>query len=401
MRFTKPGVAITILAALSATTLFAADTAGTLYRTDLTVRNTGVLVENTVVPFDFSSSSLIDANFIEDDALNVIVHEFGEDVQFMPPSGLLVLEGAVADDGATFGSGCAGCVDHTSAINDATAADVTFLPVDVAVGDAFYFVLHNPGRILSLNVGTAGARATTDWTVAWEYNTASGYTAVTDLVDATEGFTVAGSRKVTFAMPVDWTEDTILGITGFTLRARVIDAGVGAVTQPLGTQGFYETGLLWVFLDSLDTDQQSQFEFSLGGPDLLTFHHVLPGAAGIVTPDDPSLEFGNDPWEIEMVGFLNTNISGGTRNIVRKDGAITVNVSGTEEVSITIGIAGALTVDATTDDAQLFASESTYASARDKAEADVAVVGGTTARIGQSFDTTEATQSFGDKVDDP
>ena len=390
-----------MLAALSATTLFAADIAGTLYRTDLTVRNTGVLAENTVVPFDLSSSSLINANFIEDDFLNAVVHEFGLDVQFMPPSGILALEGAVADDGATFSSGCAGCADLTVPVNDTSANDFSLLPADPLVGDALYFVLHNPGRILSLNVGTAGSRVTTNWTVAWEYFTASGYTAVTDLVDGTVGFTLAGTRKVTFAMPTDWIEDTVLGITGFTLRARVTDAGAGAVTQPLGTQAFYETGQLWVFLDSLDTDQQSQFELSLGGLDLLTFHHVLPGAAGIITPDDPSLEFGSSPWEIEIQGFLNTNVSGGTRNIVRKDGALTVNVSATEEISVGIGISGNQAVDATTDDAQLFNSESTYSSARDAAEADLASLGTTTARIGQSFDATVAVQSFGDKVDDP
>ena len=100
--------------------------------------------------------------------------------------------------------------------------------------DAFYFLSDHPYRILWLDIGTAGDRATTDWTLTWEYYNGSIYTALSNVTDNSDAFTVSGTSTVSWDIPSDMATDTVVSTTGYSVRARITAAGAGTVTQPFG-----------------------------------------------------------------------------------------------------------------------------------------------------------------------
>ncbi len=302
----------------------AADTSTALYTATITITNSGSALTNFAAPASISAGQLIDDGFIESDALNTVIQDVGTDVASMPGTDALALEGAVADDGGVL-------TTETTAANNATVNDMTLLPATPVVDDAYYFGMDNPGRILTLNTGTAGVGT---WTIAWEYFNGSTYAAVSNLTDGTAGLTVVATQKVVFDMPSDWAEDTVDGITAFFLRARV-SAFTSVTTQPLGTQAFYETGQWWVYVDTLGSNAQKQFDLSLGGgTDFITRHQVFVGAAGIVTADDASMELGAT-YVVEIEGFINTD-SGANKDLLLKTDVIRIYVSTDQEITLEI-----------------------------------------------------------------
>ena len=140
-----------------------------------------------------------------------------------------VVDGAVADDGGAQ-------TDETAAAQNPTANDMTLLPAAPAVDDAYYFGFDYLWNLLWQNVGQAGAG---NWGLAHEYWNAAAWVALSDVVDDTSEFTVAGTNKISFTRPGDWARTTIQGMNLYWIRARVASFA-NMTTQPLGTQAWCE-----------------------------------------------------------------------------------------------------------------------------------------------------------------
>lgn len=147
---------------------------------------------------------------------------------FIRKSAQVAMQGAVADDGGVE-------TDETTASNNATANDMTLLPVVPVTGDAYNFGAKNPFWKLTLNIGTPGVGT---WTIAWQYwNGAWTTIPSAGFSDGTKAFQAsAGNRDVVFTPPSDWTTKTIQGISGYFIRADV--AFTSITTQPKGTQAW-------------------------------------------------------------------------------------------------------------------------------------------------------------------
>lgn len=138
------------------------------------------------------------------------------------------LGGAVADDGGVQ-------TDETVPANNDTANDMTLLPSVPAVDDAYYFGCPSLCDWLELRIGTAGVGT---WGIDWEYWNGSSWSPLSDVIDGTIGFRVAGTRLVTFTRPLDWAQTTVGSIASlYWIRARV-STYTSIVTQPKGTRAF-------------------------------------------------------------------------------------------------------------------------------------------------------------------
>lgn len=138
------------------------------------------------------------------------------------------VSGAVADDGGTQ-------TTETAAANDSTADDMTLLPATPAAGDAYYFAADDKFDGMELNISTAGSGT---WSITWEYYDGSAWTALSNVVDDTNGFTTAGRNLITWDEPNDWATTSVNGISGvYWVRARVSSYS-SVTTQPLGQQAF-------------------------------------------------------------------------------------------------------------------------------------------------------------------
>jgi hypothetical protein len=138
------------------------------------------------------------------------------------------LLGAVADDGGIQ-------TDETDESMDDADNDMTLLPALPAVNDAYYFIFPSPNAgKMWIDIGTAGVGT---WTITWEYyNGESWVNAFTYITDGTNGFKNSGVRQISVNnAPDDWAINTIDGITGWPLRARV-SAFTSITTQPKGNQ---------------------------------------------------------------------------------------------------------------------------------------------------------------------
>jgi hypothetical protein len=145
---------------------------------------------------------------------------------------------AFTDDGGLY-------VDETTPFGEATADDVEVLPTTPAVDDAFY-VGHATEKFTSIFLNTT-TQGDGTWTIAWEYWNGTTWAAVTGLTDGTAGFTSAtGWATVVFAAAANWAKNTVDGVDGYWVRARV--ATYSAVTtEPQVGQGFIKTvNATWV-----------------------------------------------------------------------------------------------------------------------------------------------------------
>lgn len=142
--------------------------------------------------------------------------------------------GAILDDGGA-------TTDYTAEINEATANDVKLLPDctngGLAENDAFYFGLDKKWDQLWLDIGQA---AVGNYVLAHEYWNGSNWVALSDVIDNTSEFTIAGKHNIKWTRPGDWALTTVDAKNLYWIRARVSAAPVSYTTQPLGTQGWCE-----------------------------------------------------------------------------------------------------------------------------------------------------------------
>ena len=288
---------------------------------------------NAVAPFSMSTAGQVDSEVLSSSTLNVQLCENGStcpaanEIPFGPsPSRTRMLSTQ------HFATTTSSYTDETADANDAGANDVALVSTTPTVDDAFYFLSDHPYRILWLDIGTAGDRATTDWTLTWEYYNGSIYTALSNVTDNSDAFTVSGTSTVSWDIPSDMATDTVATTTGYSVRARITAAGAGTVTQPLATQIWYETGLWWVFHDSAAGQSVESYTMWLGGPEIRTYHHVFPGSSGLTTADHADLELGSN-FDISLEAFIDTDTGSG-KHLARKIGAFELSVSATTSGSI-------------------------------------------------------------------
>jgi len=143
----------------------------------------------------------------------------------------IAVDGAVADDGGVQ-------TDETPAAQNPAQNDMTLLPAAPAVDDAYYFGHAKKYDVAWLNIGTQGDGV---WVISWEYWNGAAWSALSDVVDNTNGFTaLVGLRDVSFTRPVDWTTADVGGVTGlYWIRARV-SSFTSTNTQPRGSQAWVE-----------------------------------------------------------------------------------------------------------------------------------------------------------------
>jgi hypothetical protein len=136
----------------------------------------------------------------------------------------------VADDTGAF-------TDETRQANDSrtgTGNTMTLIPAATpASPDAFYFGHTEKFSQMDLDVLTAG---TGTYTLAWEYWSGSGWSAVTGLSDGTNNYKNAGINRVSWTEPGSWATTTVTNQPGTTalyyIRARFVS---GTVTiTPVG-----------------------------------------------------------------------------------------------------------------------------------------------------------------------
>lgn len=118
--------------------------------------------------------------------------------------------------------------DFTAAAQNATADDVSMVPMLAGVGDQVFLSGSLPYDQIELQIGTAGVGT---WTLVWEYWNGAGWSALVNLDDGTAGFTRAGLQVVAHDPAPDW---TILAGT-FLVRVRVT-AITAITTEPLVSQ---------------------------------------------------------------------------------------------------------------------------------------------------------------------
>ena len=306
----------------------AADVSRALYTLDIRIVPTSSAAF-AAVPFPLPTGSLIASDFIQDDAYNAVIHEGGADRPGMPGSSRLVMVGALAEDGGIL-------TDQTAAADNATANDITLLPTAPVVDDAYYFIGGTPWRILNLQTGQQGVGT---WTVQWEYTTGTAsttFTVLTNVTDNTSGFTSAvGTSTVTWDMPSDWSTTTVGGIEGYAVRARVT-AVTATTTQPLGTRATWETGQWWTLVEDVSASQNVLYKWYGGGPDMVSAHRLFLGNAGITTTDAAGVELADHIWDIEIVGYFDTDNTTGTAAeawILEKTSAIRIYVSDNNEIT--------------------------------------------------------------------
>ena len=290
------------------------------------------------VPFNISVASLIDGNFLASDVFNAIVQQGTTDVPSMPSSNRIQTEGAILENSP------ASFTEYTSASQNTTANDVSLLPAVPVVGNAFYFGCDNLCRVVSIDIDTAGSGT---WTLTWEYWNGTIWTALTNVDDRTNRFRNLGRNTISWDMPTNWATRTVTGssVDSFWSRARV-SAFTSLTTQPLATRLWYETGLWWIWLPTLNVNVQQQSTLHFGGATNLTTggHATILGNAGITTPDHSSIEPGGS-FSLGIRGRASFDSLGSTICVVCKSGAFSLypHVSG----GFTLTVTGASTTTLT------------------------------------------------------
>jgi hypothetical protein len=139
---------------------------------------------------------------------------------------------------AASGKVVAGVADDTGVFTDETIQantsqtgsgdTMTLIPASSpASPDAFYFGHTEKFSQMDLDVLTAG---TGTYTLAWEYWTGSGWSAVTGLSDGTNNYKNAGVNRVSWTEPGSWATTTVTNQPGTTalyyIRARFVSGSV-------------------------------------------------------------------------------------------------------------------------------------------------------------------------------
>ena len=317
--------------------LHAADVSGALYTLIARWTNTGAIdLDDIRASFPLSGSAMIDQNLIAADGLNAALQKGTLSQPGMPPTTRIIIEGAVLKSGATF-------TEYTTQAQSDTLNDVPLLPASPVVDDAFYWGCDNPCRIVTWDVDTAGVN---NLTLALEYWDGSAFTALGGVTDDTTHFTALGRNTMSWDMPTDWATRTVTGssVSSYWGRARV-SAFTSQTTQPLGSKILYENGEWWTWLENVDTESQEQYTLYLGGDDMLEYHQIFPGTAGIVTADNSTIEPGAN-YSLGYQGRLNWATTGASVCYLCKTSAITLHATGS---AVAPGVFATITGSGTTD----------------------------------------------------
>ena len=126
-------------------------------------------------------------------------------------------------------------VDMTSEFNSVAAGDVVIFPAAEALDD--YFAVGRATTFGKLTFNGAGGTAGVGGIGTWEYWNGSAWTALSNVVDGTAGFTtpVADDQTVTFDVPSDWAAVALNAVSAFYVRFKL--TGVYG-TNPVYDQGF-------------------------------------------------------------------------------------------------------------------------------------------------------------------
>lgn len=108
--------------------------------------------------------------------------------------------------------------DDTRDANDPGTADTPAMPATQAVNDAAYFGHDERFNAINIDLGTAKGGT---WTGTWEYSTAAGWTALTDLTDGTANFATVAPQTVTYTIPNDWVLRTVDSASRYWIRFRI------------------------------------------------------------------------------------------------------------------------------------------------------------------------------------
>jgi hypothetical protein len=316
---------LALIAALGGfTTLWAIDVSTSLYTSNIQLLNLGLTRQNFAAATEISGASLIDDAFMAADTLNAVITQGPTEIPSMPPNNRINVQDCVTDDGGSF-------VDWQSECQTSTEADFPLLPAAPAVDDAIYFACDNPCRIITVNV--AQEAVADSLSVLWEYFNGTAFVTASNVSDLTQSFTRAGQRAISFDMPSDFATTSVTGsVVGATywVRARVSEVDSPA-QQALGTEAWYENGQWWQWGQSQSINQELLYQLNVGGPDLVTNHQIMPGAAGVVTPDNASIELG-DTYTVHFDGSINftAGVTGSDVCIVCKDAAFRLYISESE-----------------------------------------------------------------------
>lgn len=202
------------------------------------------------VATSLSSRALIDGFYMDADAFNTSVTESGH-VGYMPGTGNVRMLGCFDTSGN----------DETADCNSTGIGDIT-LPV---TGSEFFeFAGDNQFRVMQFDISTP---AVADWAVTWEYWNGSSYVPLSNVTDGTDDFRIGGLHRVSWDFPAegDWGEDTLHGISGYWVQARVSSV-TSVATPPVGTQVWYETGRWWMLADELGPNEGTRFDLQLDTP---------------------------------------------------------------------------------------------------------------------------------------
>jgi hypothetical protein len=350
---------LSLVLAVTSTAVFAGDSSGTTNVTQYTANNTtGLQQSDIAIALPLFTQSLIDGNFLATDSQNSTIHtgiNFGNDSVYMPATGNIQVLAAYNNAGG----------NETTAAHNSTENDLT-LPT--ALNENYEFALDHQARTVELDIDTP---TDANWTVTWQYYDGSSWTAFSNVEDRTIGFTVLGPNNVQWDIPADWTRQTLHATAGFWLRARVTAVAVAPTTNPLGTQAWYETGRWWIYEQLIDVNQQELYNIYTGGVDLTTTFKYFPGSDGLITPDDATLEIGND-FNIKINGVFNAE-SGSNKDIILKTDSVRAYISATDQLTVEILNTGSTIANfysTTANDDFLQESDPVYATAHADTTAD-------------------------------
>lgn len=175
-------------------------------------------------------------------------------------------------------SGAPDFIDETADANGAGDADWLIYVAGDEIGDyvAIGFSEQFGGVIFDNANGTAG----TDGVVVWEYWNGTAWTALSNVLDGTTGFTIAvtDGQDLTFDIPTDWAAQVLNGSANlFYIRARITTV---YTIKPVYDQGFIlpaatEVGTGSIYESDIDTtdvlfetfgDEQNAQAIVLRGP---------------------------------------------------------------------------------------------------------------------------------------
>ena len=155
-------------------------------------------------------------------------------------------------------------VDDTTDFRSATDDDVAPFPTTPVAEDAVYFGLA-AGTFSRVDIDITTAAVDLVATVAWEYWDGTTWTALSDLVDGTTGWTVTPAAIVTvsFTVPEDWEANTVDSVNAYWIRSR-FSAYTSKTTLPLiGTGWIVGSAAQW------DDDLTDLTDAGAGDVDLL------------------------------------------------------------------------------------------------------------------------------------